>query len=212
MAEVILIYGKSGSGKSRSLINFGEKEIALIKCEAKRLPMQKDFKYQMVSTDINEIMPTLKNMPCKVAVIDDFTYLMTKMFMEGHRSGDQFKLYNNIADTVYCFIEWCKQGLPEDVIVYLIMHEDPVPETGDIKLRTIGKLLDQKVSIEGMVTVALRCIVKAGQHIFVTQSDGSDVSKSPEGMFELEIPNDLKAVDIRVREYWGIREEKKKDA
>ena len=91
------------------------------------------------------------------------------------------------------------------MIVYVVMHEDE-NDNGSIKPRTIGKLLDQKVCLEGMVTVCLRAMAtKDGRHIFRVQSDGTDVAKTPEGMFEgTEIENDLAAVDKRIREFWNI--------
>lgn len=148
----------------------------------------------------------------KAVVIDDFGYVMTNMFMRGHGSGDQFKLYNQIGDTVWNMLNWItSKAVPSDVIVYLVMHED-VAEDGSNKLRTIGKLLDQKVCIEGMVTVVLHSITKGDRHLFLTQGDGLDIAKSPEEMFaDREIPNDLKAVDTAIREYWGmsVKEAKK---
>ena len=89
------------------------------------------------------------------------------------------------------------------MIVYILMHE-ATSDYGETKLRTIGKLLDEKVCIEGMVTICLRCMVEGDRHYFRTQSSGVDISKSPEEMFDLEIENDLKAVDTRIREYWGL--------
>ena len=55
-----------------------------------------------------------------------------------------------------------------------------------------------------MATIVLRCVVRDGKHLFLTQSNGNDISKSPEGMFELEIDNDLKAADKIIREFWGL--------
>ena len=87
------------------------------------------------------------------------------------------------------------------------MHEDS-NDTGETKLKTIGKLLDDKVCLEGMVTVCLRCVTKDGKHYFRTQTDGFDITKSPEEMFEeVEIENDLKAVDTKIREYYDIKSE-----
>ena len=93
--------------------------------------------------------------------------------------------------------------LPEDVIVYILMHET-TSDFGETKLRTIGKLLDEKVCIEGMVTICLRCMVEGDRHFFRTQSSGADISKSPEGLFDLEIENDLKCVDDAIRKYWNL--------
>lgn len=207
MGECVIIYGKSGSGKSRSLKNFGEDEIFLVNVIGKRLPFRSQFKYAMTTDDIGKIKNGLKKMPTKAAVIDDAGYLMTNAFMRGHsapKSGSSsFELYNSIADGFWGLLSFIKTELPEDVIVYITIHED-TNDYGETKIRTIGKLLSEKVCIEGMATVVLRCIVRDGKHLFLTQSDGSDISKSPEGMFELEIENDLKACDSIIREYWGL--------
>lgn len=203
MGEIVIVYGKSGAGKSRSLVNFGEEEITLIQVVNKRLPFPKNFKNMRRTDSVREIAETLNSMSTKVAVIDDAGYLMTNAFMRGHQQGDQFKLYNTIADGMYCLFDICKK-LPEDVITYVVFHEE-TDEQGNSKLRTIGKLLDQKVCLEGMVTVCLRCVVKNGQHVFLTHSDGYDIAKAPEEMFKEEIPNDLKAVDSTIRKYYGIK-------
>ena len=203
MGECVIIYGKSGTGKSRSLKNFADDEIFLVNTINKRLPFPGKFKYTITGANMDKIERGLNTMPCKTAVIDDFGYQQTLRFMEGHGKGDQFKMYNTIADQTFNVIQIIK-SLPEDVIVYLIMHEE-TNDLGDVKLKTIGKLLDQKVCLEGMVTVCLRAM-KAGtdRYFFRTQSDGSDISKSPEGMFDLEIENDLKFVNDRIRDYWGL--------
>lgn len=205
MGEVVLIYGRSGSGKSRSLCNFDEEEIFLVQTIKKRLPFRKQFKYTMVSDSVPTIMAQLQKMPLKVAVIDDAGYLMTNEFMKRHgkKGANQFDLYNDIADNFWSLLDLVK-ALPDDVIVYIIMHED-TNDYGETKLRTIGKLLNDKVCIEGMCTVVLRCVIEGDQHYFLTQGTGTDVSKSPEGLFdELKIPNDLKAVDSAIRNYWNI--------
>ena len=207
MGECVFVYGKSGSGKSRSLINFGEDEIFLVNTIGKRLPFRSKFKYEIKTDDFSKIVNGLRKMPTKTAVIDDSGYLMTNAFMRGHsapKSGSStFDLYNDIADSFWSLITVIKNELPDDVIVYMIMHEDTT-DYGETKLRTIGKLLSEKVCIEGMSTVVLRCVVRDGKHLFLTQSDGSDISKSPEGMFELEIENDLKFVDDSIRSYWRL--------
>ena len=207
MGECVFVYGKSGSGKSRSLINFGEDEIFLVNTIGKRLPFRSKFKYEIKTDDFSKIANGLRKMPTKTAVIDDSGYLMTNAFMRGHsapKSGSStFDLYNDIADSFWSLITVSKNELPDDVIVYMIMHEDTT-DYGETKLRTIGKLLSEKVCIEGMSTVVLRCVVRDGKHLFLTQSDGSDISKSPEGMFDREIENDLKSVDSTIREFWGL--------
>lgn len=211
MAEVVLIYGKSGAGKSRSLKNFKEDEIFYVNVTDKRLPFPHGFKFMSTSDDVDYILEKVKAMPCKVAVVDDAGYIMTNMFMAGHGKGDQFKLYNDIADQMWKLILGIK-NMPDsaDKIVYLTFHEDK-GDQGDSKLLTIGKLLDQKCNIEGLCTIVLHAMVKAGKHIFVTNSDGFDIAKSPEDMFPMEIDNDLKAVDTRIREFYQMNEKPKKE-
>jgi len=208
-AEKVMIYGQSGGGKSHSMEGLDPKRTLIVNVCGKRFPFQNKFQYVLNSRDINTIKSQLKKMPSniKTVVIDDFGYVLTDMFMRGHSSGDQFKLYNSIGDTVYDFMNFLQMELPEDVIVYLIMHEEET-DTGKIKLRTIGKLIDRHVCLEGMVTICLHCVAtRDGQHLFRTQSDGLDLSKSPAGMFDsIEIPNDLAAVDKRIREFWGIKD------
>ena len=207
MAEIILIYGKSGSGKTRSLKNFGEDEIFLVNVEGKTLPFRKKFRYTVNTDDMNLIKRGLATMPCKTAVIDDAGYLLTNTFMRGHSSGRSgsgvYDLYNDIADRFWDLFKFIKT-LPKDVIVYIMMHED-TNDMGIVKLKTIGRLLDEKVCLEGMVTLCLRCVTVDGRHVFRTVTDGMDITKAPEEMFSSdEIENDLKAVDTTVREYWDI--------
>lgn len=176
----------------------------MVNVVGKRLPFKKSFKYMATVSDIDTIKTALKKMPTKIAVIDDAGYLMTNLFMAGHTKGDNYKLFNEIGDTMWQLFQFIKT-LPDDVIVYIIMHE-AVSDIGESKLLTIGKLLDEKVNLSGLVTICLKCAVVGGKHVFITQSNGSDICKSPEGMWEdIEIPNDLKSVDSRIRDYWNIK-------
>lgn len=207
MAEAILVYGKSGSGKSRSLKKFAEDEILFVNVISKRLPFQKKFNYELKTTDYNKIKDKLTKMPCKIAVIDDAGYLMTNTFMAGHSNpkggSSTFDLFNTIGDDFWNLMQFIKLGLPEDVRVYIMMHEIS-NDIGEVKVRTIGKLLDEKVCIEGMFTVCLHCMTNGQKHYFKTQGGSNDIAKSPEDMFELEIENDLKMVDDRIVEFYGF--------
>lgn len=210
MAQIVLLYGKSGSGKSRSLKNFEEDEILLINVEGKMMPFRKKFKYSMSTDNYKLIMQQLSKMPLKVAVIDDAGYLLTNKFMSEHSAGRKgsavYELYNDIGDDFWGLFKFIKNKLPSDVIVYVIMHED-TNESGTTKLKTIGKLLDDKVCLEGMVTVCMRCMSEDGRHYFKTVTDGSDITKTPEDMFDNEkIDNDLKFVDKTIREYYELNE------
>lgn len=206
MAEFVLVYGKSGAGKTRSLINFAEDEIFYVNVTGKRLPFRKRFAYEFKSADVAKIKAGLAKMPCKIAVIDDATYIMINHFMAGHSKpksgGNSFDLYNDIADEFFGLIAFIKNQLPEDVLVFVLMHEE-TNDYGETRLRTIGKLLEQKICIEGLATIVLRCVTQDKEHFFVTKTDGSDITKTPEDMFEAErVPNDLKAIADTIREYY----------
>jgi len=211
MGFPVLIYGKSGSGKSRSLKFFAEDEILFINIEGKELPFRNNFKYRCKTDKLDTIIAQLQKMPCKTAVIDDAGYLMTHHFMNNHRNkkgNASFDMYDDIADTMYFLVKRIKDEVPQDVIVYIMLHED-TNDQGDTKLRTIGKLIDNKVCLEGMVTVCIRCMSEEGKHIFRTVTDGYDITKTPEDMFqEAEIDNNLKLVDDTIREFyqWGGNE------
>lgn len=207
MATPVLIIGKSGSGKSTSMRNcIGKEDWNLIRVLNKPLPFK--GKINGWSTDdYQTVMKCLTQSKAKNIVLDDAGYLITNMFMNKHSSAGAgngvFTLYNQIGDHFWNLIQFIVK-LPEDKIVYVIMHED-INDFGQIKPKTIGKLLDEKVCIEGMFTIVLRCIEESGKHIFVTQSADGAVSKSPIDMFEtLTIDNDLLIVEKAIREYYEI--------
>jgi hypothetical protein len=141
-------------------------------------------------------------------IVDDAGYLITDEFMR--RSNEKgYQKFTDLANNFYDLISYIKTQLPDDMIVYITMHEDEKSDTLEVKPKTIGKMLDEKVCIEGMFDIVLRTIKTQDGYFFKTQSDGYDVAKSPMGMFESEqIDNDLKMVNDIVREYYGIMEEK----
>lgn len=214
MGFPVICYGKSGSGKSRSLKYFDDDEIFYINVEKKPLPFRKKFKYELRSDNVDLIKNQLSKMPTNVAVIDDVTYIMVNTFMRRHRDmrgGRQFDLYNDIGDYIWGLMEFVKNELPDDVIVYFMMHED-TNDYGMTKIRTIGKLLDDKVVPEGIVTICIRCMSKDGKHYFKAVTEGDDITKSPEELFpEEEFENNLKFVDEQIREFYGMNHEQETD-
>lgn len=205
MGIPILVMGKSGSGKSTSLRNFEKDEIKLINVSKKPLPFRKKFTDTLNSDSYNEIGKSLMNLDKKTVVIDDAGYLITNMFMRGHSTKGAgsaiFSFYNDLADRFWRMVEYVKT-LPNDINVYIMMHEES-NDVGEVKPKTIGKMLDEKVCLEGMFTIVLRCITQDSKHYFSTQNDGNDVAKSPMGMFDEQlIDNDLKAVDKIIRDYY----------
>ena len=214
MGIPVLIMGKSGSGKSRSMKNCVGKDFGLIRVLNKPLPFRGKIPGNVCS-DYVKIKAAVKNPQWpKSIVIDDAGYLITGPYMDGHNTTGKgnavFGLYNQLADDFYRLVKAIADEAPPDRIVYVIMHED-TNEYGDIKPKTIGKLLDEKVCLEGMFTIVLRA-VKGERYSFVTQSRDGAVSKSPDDMFpEVEIDNDLLMVDSTIREYYGIGNPKNRE-
>lgn len=206
MAIPVLIIGKSGSGKSASMMNLDPKQTALISVLGKPLPFKGKFD-QVVTDDTTKIISIVKAAKRDIIVIEDAGYTMTNMFMRSHAAGgggnSVFTLYNNIGDSFWNMVESARY-IQGDKRVYFIMHEEQ-NDFGNIRPKTIGKMIDEKVCLEGMFTIVLRCMVSNGKHVFRTQSDGLDVAKTPMGMFDSdEIPNDLAMVDKAICEYYDI--------
>ena len=210
MAIPVLIIGKSGSGKSTSLrYCTNNPEWNMVNVLNKPLPFKGKIP-SVVTDDYQQVMKALAGSKAHSIVVDDAGYLITNYFMKNHSSKGAgnaiFSMYNTLADNFWNLIEFIKK-LPADKIVYIIMHED-INDFGDIKPKTIGKMLDEKICLEGMFTIVLRCVQENGKHLFITQADGGAVSKSPMGMFEtLEIDNDLALVDKAIRDYYAESEE-----
>ena len=214
MAEVVMLLGKSGSGKSTSMRNFAHDELALINVNKKPLPFKGKFDSTLDSTDYEQIMKAIFSTQKKVIVIDDAGYLITNQFMNGHgenKGNAVFELYNSLADNFYKLIKFCQEKVADDKTVYFVMHEDK-NDFGDIKPKTIGKLLDEKVCVEGLFTIVLRAECLNGEYIFHTKTDGADVVKTPLDMFDSEtVPNDLKEIDKTIRAYYDMPQLKKGD-
>lgn len=207
MAIPVLIIGKSGSGKSASLRNFKEEDLDIINVIGKPLPFKNNFK-TFNSDNYDKIRKAIDKSQKDIMVIDDAGYLLTNEFMRKHSqfsSGNAvYTMYNNLADNFWSLIEYIKNNKNEKKIVYIIMHEEK-DEDGDLRPKTVGKLLDNTVCIEGLFTIVLRCASEKNRHFFLTQTDGRDVVKTPIGMFsETEIDNDLKIVDETIRQFYNM--------
>lgn len=202
----ILLIGKSGSGKSTSLRNFTKEEVAVVNVLGKPLPFKSDInapKCDDYATILRAIATTKK----KTIVIDDANYLITNEFMN-QSTVKGFDKYNTMANNFFNLINGIK-NIEGGKTVYLIMHEDSDDE-GNVKPKTIGKLLDDKVNIQGMFTICIRAMYNNGNYIFRLKTNGSDCVKTPFGMFDdEEMENDLKAFDKVVREYYELDKENK---
>lgn len=207
MGIPVLLLGKSGSGKSASLRNFQPGEVGIINVLGKPLPFKGKLP-SVVTDSYDMVYAVISKSKTDSIVIDDAGYLMTNQFMRGHASTGAgnaiFSFYNDLGDKFWSLVRLVVEQTPENKIVYFIMHEDK-NDFGDIKPKTIGKMLDEKVCVEGMFTIVIRSVLSNGKHVFKTQTDGFDVCKTPIGMFEQsEIDNDLKLVDTTIREYYEL--------
>jgi hypothetical protein len=208
MGVPVLILGKSGSGKSASLRNFKKGEIGIINVLGKPLPFKSNMKY-VVTTGYPKIKETLTKGSKQVdsMIVDDAGYLITDEFMrKGAEKG--YTKFTEMANNFYELISFIQFEMDEDKIVYLVMHEEE-NDLGTIKPKTIGKMLDEKVCVEGLFTIVLRAQKTENEYVFSTQTDGYDVAKTPMEMFDKdEIDYDLKMVDDNIREYYDFKEVK----
>lgn len=203
MGIPVFILGRSGTGKSTSLRNFKSNEILHINVMSKPLPFKGRFADTYNGDDYQGIAKAINKTKCKSIVIDDAQYLMANEFMR--RSSEVgYQKFTDIGFNFWTLINSVTADLPFDVIVYFLMHTDQ-DDNGGEKAKTIGKLLDEKICIEGMTSIVLQTSVKDGVYSFTTQNSGKNTVKSPLGMFSTyEIENDLKKVDTAIREYWEL--------
>ena len=215
MSLPVLVMGRSGSGKTFSLKNFKPDEVGVISVEKGRLPFKTDIKVIKIpkygsGTDQAEsyaainrakyawIMKTIHDAKCKSIVIDDSQYLLANEFFD--RSAEKgYDKFSQIAANFRSLIHFVNELEDDNKIIYFLHHTE-LDVDGREKIKTIGKMLDEKLTVEGCFDIVLYC----QDYKFYTQSNGQSTAKSPEGMFELEIPNDLKAVDDAIREYYGM--------
>lgn len=201
MAVLVMIYGQSGTGKSTSLRNFTNDEVAVINVSGKPLPFRS--KLTTYDTDnYSKISSALGKIERKSIVIDDATYLMVNEFMRTAKVSG-YQKYTDMAVNFNSLVAQASQ-LANDKIVYFLGHSD-LKEDGTEHFKTIGKMLDNYVTVEGKFTIVLKTVVQDGKYYFSTHNSGQDTVKSPLGMFEDNyVDNDLKAVDTIIREYYGI--------
>lgn len=201
MAVLVMIYGQSGTGKSTSLRNFTNDEVAVINVSRKPLP----FKSELTTYDTDsyqKISSALDKIERKSIVIDDATYLMVNEFMRTAKLTG-YQKYTDMAFNFNSLVVQASQ-LANDKIVYFLGHSD-LKDDGTEHFKTVGKMLDNYVTVEGKFTIVLKTVVQDGKYYFSTHNSGQDTVKSPLGMFEDNyVDNDLKAVDTIIREYYGI--------
>lgn len=205
MGVPVLILGESGSGKSYSIKNLDASTTGIMMVEKSNLPFRKRFDHICKNAKYGQIYGALKAHNYKCYVIDDSQYLMANEFFD--RADEVgYQKFVDIGVHFRDLIHLVNSKTPDDVIVYFLHHTEMDANTGKTKAKTIGKMLDEKLTLEGTFNIVLRTCIENGEYFFRTQSDGKDTAKSPEDMFPEKIPNDLALVDKTIREYYGMTE------
>ena len=207
MATAVLIMGESGSGKSASLRNFAPNEISVFNVTSKPLPF-KQGKTKIPKIDnatYTDIANALANPNKRAYVIDDAGYLLSfEMFKRANETG--YSKFTDMAKNFFDMLDFINTKLPNDIIVYITMHTEDDSEMHKTKAKTIGKMIDQNLNIEGLFVIVLRAMQTEEGYKFITRDDRVSTAKSPMGMFESDkIDNDLKEVDRIIREYYDMK-------
>lgn len=207
MATAVLIMGESGSGKSASLRNFAPNEISVFNITSKPLPF-KQGKTKIPKIDnatYTDIANALAKPNKRAYVIDDAGYLLSfEMFKRANETG--YSKFTDMAKNFFDMLDFINTQLPSDIIVYITMHTEDDSEMHKTKAKTIGKMIDQNLNLEGLFTIVLRAMQTEDGYKFITRDDRVSTAKSPMGMFESDtIDNDLKEVDRIIREYYDMK-------
>ena len=213
MAINVLVYGPPASGKTVSIRGFQVPEVGVIAVEKPRLPFKTDIKVvrvpesfpnartmaQMHRAQYEWIIQVARTAKCKSIVIDDSQYLLVnELFDRANEKG--YDKYTEMAKNFRDLIHGISRIPEDDKIVYYLHHSE-IDQDGRARIKTIGKMLAEKLALEGLFDINLYCQDKK----FYTQANGMSCARSPIGMFEqVEIPNDLKLVDTTIREYYGL--------
>ena len=201
MGIPVLIMGESGSGKSSSLRNFKPDEVAIFNVAGKPFPFRNNFSALTVE-DPKTIMNILISNKMNCYVIDDSQYLMAfKLISKLNEKG--YEKYTEIAKDFRDMVDTIVKKTSDDTIVYFLHHSEQ-RDDGHYKAKTSGKMIDNWLTLEGLFSIVLMAVAQDKKHIFLTQSDGTNTCKSPIGMLENPMDNDLKAVDTAIREYYGL--------
>lgn len=217
MALPVLIIGRSGNGKTFSIKGFTDTpdQIGVLSVEKGRLPFKSNIKVvkipnyqnspefkttaQISAARYGYVQMAIRTAKSKTIVIDDSQYLMADEFFDRAKESG-YQKFTDIALNFRNLIHYINELPDNDKIVYFLHHSE-TDQDGREKVKTIGKMLDEKLTIEGCFDIVLYC----RDQKFYTQGDGISTAKSPEGMFPLEIPNNLKLVDDAIREYYGMQ-------
>lgn len=199
MGIPVLIMGESGSGKSTSMRNLDPDKVGIFNVAGKPLPFRKRMRVVNNAT-YQSIYKVLANPKLKTYIIDDSQYLMAFEELDRARETGYTK-FTEMALNFSGLVRYVINQLPPDVIVYFLQHTE-VTEQGKVKAKTVGKMIDSKLTLEGLFSIVLYCEASENGYHFITQSNGYTTAKSPMEMFDKEIDNDLAMVDAAIRDYW----------
>jgi hypothetical protein len=215
MSIATLIIGESGTGKSASLRNLNPDSTLLIQSVKKPLPFKsinwtpanKDGGSVFCTDNSATIVKAMQKTEKEIIIIDDFQYVLANEFMrrvtDVETGNAAFAKYNEIARHAWDVL-MASSSLAENKRVYILSHSN-TDDLGKTKIKTIGKLLDEKIVLEGLVTIVLRTVVANGNYMFATKNSGSDTVKSPIDLFaDDQIENDLQKVDDAICKFYGI--------
>lgn len=207
MGIAVLVLGESGSGKSASMRNFKENDVRVLNVASKPFPFRNVNKLKKADkATYDMIKGVVKSGQVLSYVIDDAQYLMAfESFDKAQIAG--YGKFTEMAKNYEEMLRTIQEDTPPDTIVYVMQHVD-TDDTGKVKAKTLGKMLDQQLTVEGLFTIVLLAKADEKGHYFLTQSDGTNPCKSPMGMFDdVKIDNDLKMVDDTIREYYGLKKQ-----
>lgn len=202
MGQLVMVIGKSGSGKSTSLRNFVPGTVGVLNVAGKRLPFRTDLK-PANKPDYKTCIATLQANNLNAYVIDDSTYLMQfDNFARCKQKG-----YDKFTEMALAFEQLLETAIAtsDDTIVYFL-HHPQFSDDGSAKPQTIGKMLDSQLCIEGLFPIVIECVNGESGHRFITNNNGQNIAKSPMDMLPMDMDNDLAAVDTMIREYWGLKQ------
>ena len=215
MSIATAIIGNSGTGKTASLRNLNSADVLLIQTIRKPLPFRHDWQpfdpdkktgTIAITDDSGSIIRGIESATAlgkSIVVVDDFQYLLSNEFMR--RAAEKgFDKFTEIARHGWDVMN-AAMNAPEGVRVYVLCHSASDDFGGNIRMKTIGKLLDEKIVLEGMLSVVLRTQVENGRYMLSTKNNGNDTVKTPMEMFEYDlIENDLAQIDKAICEYYKI--------
>ena len=206
MSRLVLVISKSGTGKSSSLRNLKKGEASVVLCSGKELPFRSDISTMVPKTHL-EVISAIERANAPIVVIDDANYLMS--FEEMNRATEiGYVKFTQMATHMFDIFQAIIKK-ESDQTFYVMAHSAET-EDGSIKFKTTGKMLSEKIVLEGLTNILITNeITSDGEFVFRVRTDGTGV-KTPLGMFKEEtVPNDLVIVDKAIKDFYGpVKKEK----